>query len=102
MSSECPGPCNRRWREARDAYKQALADYDPLDSAQSRPDPPEIRPWPGEPVWCAECTTGIVLKLAQLDYLAGILSAYADGHRQSADLERVSGTAEPASPSQAA
>jgi len=103
MSSEepCPGPCNRRYREARDTYRQALADYDPLDSSQSRPDPPETVPWQGEPVWCPACASRIMQKLAQLDYLAGILAAAADGHRPSGGLERVSGSQEQPSPSQA-
>src|SRR5579859_6941018 len=103
MSSEvpCPGPENRRYREAWDAYRQALADYDPLDSAQSRPDPPEIQPWPGAPVWCSDCAERIGLHLAELDELAGILAATADGLRGGEDAERVSGSAAPPSPSQA-
>jgi hypothetical protein len=104
MTSEraCPGPENRRYREAWDAYRQALADYDPLDSAQSRPDPPEIQLWPGDPVWCSDCTALIGKKLAQLDILAGILAATADGLREPGDLERVSGSSgERPSPSRA-
>ena len=103
MTSEqaCPGPENRRYREAQDAYRQALADYDPLDSAQSRPDPPEIQPWPGVPVWCSDCAARIGLRLAELDELAGILAATADGLRGDEGNERVSGSAAPPSPSQA-
>lgn len=103
MSSEeaCPGPCNRRYREARDAYRQALADYDPLDSAQSRPDPPEIRPWPGEPAWCGPCASRVRLYLAQLDDLIALRKAPADGHRQSDAAERVSGSAAAPTASQA-
>jgi hypothetical protein len=105
MSSEeaCPGPCNRRYREARDAYRQALADYDPLDSAQSRPDPPEIMPWLGDPVWCGPCATSVRLRLAQLDDLIALRKATADGQKQSDAAERVSGSAtDPRSPSQEA
>jgi LSD1 subclass zinc finger protein len=102
MSSEqaCPGTCNRHYREAQEAFKQALADYDPLDADQSRPEPPSIQPWPGDP-WCSRCKSKIRETLAELDYLAGILAATADGHRTGVDNERVSGTAAPMSPSQA-
>jgi len=96
----CPGPCNSRWREAMDAWRAATAAYDPLDPGTSRPAPPETAPWPGEPVWCAPCTSRIRLRLAQLDTLAGILSAAADGHRQAPADGRVT-TGSP-SPSPAA
>jgi hypothetical protein len=102
MSSEgpCPGTCNRHYREAQQAFKQALADYDPLDANQSRPIPPGIQPWPGDP-WCGRCKSRIRETLAELDYLAGMLAAIADGHRTGVDNERVSGTAVRMSPSQA-
>src|SRR6202011_3825225 len=88
----------KAWKE----YAQAVAGYDPLDSSQSRPDPPAASCWRGEPVWCGECTSKITLRLAELDDLAALLSATADGHRPSAGLERVSGSAWQPSPSQAA
>ena len=103
MSSEqaCPGTCNRHYREAHELFKQALADYDPLDSAQSRPIPPDIQPWPGDP-WCSRCKSRIRETLAELDDLAALLMATADGHRGSGlDSERVSGTAGHMSPSAA-
>ena len=102
MSSEqaCPGRCNRAYREAQQAFKQALADYDPLDPDESRPIPPSIQAWPGDP-WCGGCKSRISETLAELDTLAGMLTATADGHRAGPGLERVSGTAEPLSPSQA-
>ena len=104
MSAEeaCPGPCNRRYREARDAYRQALADYDPLDSAQSRPGPPEVVPWLGDPVWCGPCASKVRLRLAELDDLIALAKATADGQKQSDAAERVSGSsAEARSPSRA-
>ena len=103
MSSEepCPGTCNRPYREAQQAFRQALAAYDPLDSAQSRPIPPSIQAWPGDPVWCGRCKSRISETLAELDYLAGFLHAAADGHRAGPGTERVSGSAAPLSPSQA-
>jgi hypothetical protein len=102
MSSEqaCPGSCNRSFREAQQAFRQALADYDPLDANQSRPIPPSIQAWPGDP-WCGRCRSRIRETLAELDYLAGFLTAAADGHRASPGGERVSGSAAPLSPSQA-
>jgi hypothetical protein len=79
--AECPGSCNFRGREAQAAYKQALADYDPLDAGQSLPEAPEIRPWPGAPVWCARCSAVIRRELTELDYLAAMLAKAADGQR---------------------
>ena len=105
MSSEeaCPGTCNRHYREARATYKQALADYDPLDSSQSRPEPPDVTPWLGDPVWCGPCGSKVRLNLAQLDDLLALRKANSDGHRTSDAAERVSGnSADAASPSQAA
>ena len=97
----CVGTCNRAWREAREAFKQALADYDPMDANQSRPIPPSIQAWPGNP-WCDTCKSKIRETLAELDYLTGMLAATADGHRAGPGGERVSGTAIHMSPSQAA
>ena len=103
MSTEdaCPGTCNRAYREAREQFRQALANYDPLDSAQSRPIPPSITAWPGDP-WCGRCKSRIREALAELDDLAALLLATADGHRAAPGTERVSGTAEAMSPSRAA
>jgi hypothetical protein len=78
-----------------------MAAYDPLDPGQERPEPPEITPWPGEPVWCRPCQARISQRLAQLDDLASILARYADGHRDAPDGPMVSGTAETMSPSAA-
>lgn len=98
----CPGDCNKPHHKAWREYAEACAGYDPLDADTSRPEPPTTNYWPGEPAWCPGCTTKIRLRLAQLDTLAGILSAEADGHRTAAEAERVSGTADPSSPSRAA
>ena len=107
MSEEqaCPGVCNRHYREAREQFKQALADYDRdglLDPDRSRPIPPNIQAWPGNP-WCGRCKSRIRETLAELDDLAALLLATADGHSAgSGGTERVSGSAEPLSPSRAA
>ena len=98
----CPGPCNRPYRNAMAAYEQALADYDPLDPEQARPEKPDVRPWPGEPVWCGECRSRIRVRLAQLDTLAALLAFEGDGYGESAASERVSRTGETPSPSPAA
>ena len=102
----CHGDHNKRYREAWEAYRLEAEDYDKtgkLDAERSRPEPPEVAFWYGEPVWCPQCASEIGLKLAQLDYLAGLLAATADGHRGSGEPERVSGSqAASPSPSQAA
>lgn len=100
----CPGSCNTRWREATAAHKAAAAAYDPLDPAQSRPEPPPIQPVHGDPRWCAKDVSRIRSCLADLDTLAALLGWIADGHAEStsSDTGRVSGTAETRSPSDAA
>ena len=100
--ADCPGPCNARAREAREAYEQAMALYDPLDKDQSRPEPPDIRPWEGQPVWCQSCSSRISARLGQLDDLACILQRFADGHRDAPDGPLVGGSVDAMSPSQAA
>jgi hypothetical protein len=97
----CPGPCNHRYREAIAAYEKALADYDPLDPNQERPERPQVYPWTGEPLWCSPCKHKIRLRLAQLDTLAALLEHAADGYGESAASERVSRSDEAASPSPA-
>ncbi len=99
----CPGQCNSRWHKARRAYETDLAAYDPLNPNTSRPEPPDetlVREW-GNPVWCTEHTTAIRLALAQLDDLAGIYAAAADGHRGQPVTQRVGGTSVALSQSEA-
>lgn len=99
----CPGNCNSRWHKARRAHDAALAAYDPLDPATSRPEPPDgtlVRAW-GAPVWCTDHTAAIALALAQLDDLAAIYAAAADGHRSRPATQRVAGTTVVLSPSEA-
>jgi len=76
MSSEvpCDGPCNSRWRKANAEYQRDLAGYDPLDSAQSRPDPPDFYPVYGDP-WCGRCKSQLHEMLGQIDDAAAILAA---------------------------
>lgn len=98
----CPGSCNSAYRSAREAYEEALALYDPMDSRQERPAPPEIRPWEGGPVWCARCASRIRACLAELDDAGCLLAAQADGLRGESGEQRVSGSQDHASPSPAA
>jgi hypothetical protein len=94
----CGGPCNYRWRQAKAAYDEAVACYDPLDSAQSRPQPPQVTAVPGNP-WCGGCQATIRRELGEIGTLASILSAEADGYRPVPVGERVAGTPGRRSPS---
>jgi hypothetical protein len=94
MGGPCPGPCNAQYRKAREAFGEALALYDPLDSAQSRPLPPDTQPWPGDPIWCGRCTARIRQCLSELDEAAAIMLAAADGHRPQSGEQRVAGSRE--------
>ena len=86
MSDEqaCVGTCNRAWREAREAFKQALAEYGETGRLALQPVPPHppisIQAWPGNPR-CGRCKSRIRETLAELDILASLLAATADGHR---------------------
>jgi hypothetical protein len=97
----CAGPCNERYRRARREYQQALDAYNPLDSSQSRPEPPDIRPTEGWP-WCSDCRQAIREQLADLDLLAALRTVTADGYPADAGGQRVSGSREHTSPSPAA
>ena len=111
MPSEiCRGPCNARYRRAQADYTAALSDWHtaraarhPDDPEPARPDPVTLRPWDGAPVWCPRCQAQIRRELAELDDLASIITATADGHRTAADSDtRVTRSPAPPSPSPAA
>jgi hypothetical protein len=95
MSAQpCPGRCNSTYWRAWSAYQAEDTAYDPLDPSTSRPGPPGddlVREY-GQPVWCAEHSGQIRLALPQLDDLAAILAAAADGHRSHEMTQRVGGT----------
>lgn len=74
-----------------DAYKAALAAHDP-GSGDPKPEPPQVRPWYGDPTWCGRCASRILQALAELDELAGTLRRNEDGYPSSSAGERVSGT----------
>ncbi|SFK92338.1 hypothetical protein SAMN05216275_14149 [Streptosporangium canum] len=104
----CPGPCNRAYRDAVDAYDRAfiahclaIAAYQEAVDAYpgvvaawhapllypappARPAPlalPTIRPYLANPVWDSRCTRYIRQALAELDDLASVAQAQVDGHR---------------------
>lgn len=114
----CIGSCNRAWRRAQVEYEEAKRAYPrhlaeiadsvasgeitPEEAAKIRPEPPKqptITPYLGEPFWCSRCMARIGAALTDLDELAGVWQAMADGHRGQPDKDRVSGTSEGGSPS---
>ena len=101
LGGACPGRCNAQYRKAREAFEQAIALYDPLDSTQERPIPPDIQSWPGDPIWCGRCRSTIRQQLDELDYAGCVMAAAADGLRGESGEQRVSGTQEQPSPSPA-
>ncbi|MEV2277726.1 hypothetical protein AB0I72_19280 [Nocardiopsis sp. NPDC049922] len=113
--TDCPGLCNRRARQARYAYEDtitawrtALDDWEAADPATrgDRPTPPEepdIDWVSGDPVWCRRCRGAIRVALADLENLAALVAAEADGHRGRADdSDKVRTTKSAPSPSPAA
>jgi hypothetical protein len=96
--SPCPGRCNTGFRKARDAWLEAVAAYDPLDPAQSRPAKPEIVATLGDP-WCGSCQATIRRELSELGTLASHLSGGADGYQAAGFGDRISGTPGRRSPS---
>lgn len=115
MSDPCPGPCNRAHREATQAYQQAAQEWvaarDAWQAAGSPgrapqpPDPVTTTPTAGTPVWCRRCTGAVRAALGDLDTLAAIAAATADGYRvrTGASDDRVATTStEAPSPSPAA
>jgi len=100
----CPGPCNarhRRAQEALDAYAEALRLWEKylIGAPPAEPEVPPVSPWPGEPIFCGRCQALIRRELAELDDLAAIRLAGADGHRRGPGSERVGGSRGTPSPS---
>lgn len=86
----CPSRCNRKWREAVEAYETAVQKWVGAGCKGDEPQPPEIEPWPGEPVLCRKCAAiarGALRELPQAyDALASVKfltrSASADEERR--------------------
>lgn len=105
----CPGPCNTHYRHAYRAYQeqmraheQALIAWDGTPgTAPVPPEPPTIRPWLGDPIWCRRCTTTLRQELAELDDLASLYAARVDGHKEISLHAPITGTPTLASPSPA-
>lgn len=99
----CRGPCNARYRRAMADYGDTLAQWQERredGEDEPRPEEPDIRPWLGAPIWCTRCQPLIRRQLAELDDLAAIITATADGHRGAADEDtRVRKSKNPPSPS---
>jgi len=105
----CKGPCNSRWRRAQDDYRRAVGEWqeqmaarNPGDPEPERPAEPEIRAWEGSPWFCPRCQAQIRREMAELDDVASIVTAFADGHRVSTEAAgKVSGSKATPSPSPA-
>lgn len=97
----CIGPCNRAWRDAEVAYQRAVKDWLDTDPNErgDRPARHTLTAFLGEPIWCTRCASGIKTSLAELDDLAAIYAAEADGHRSTPGSEPVSGSKGRRSPS---
>jgi hypothetical protein len=86
-SDHCPGSCNARLRRITAGNGQV---------------PGDLAAVPGDPVFCARDAALIRRELAELDDLASIAAAAADGHRGAPERQRVGGTPQAASPSPSA
>lgn len=107
----CVGPCNRASREAWKTFHQAREDHaDAIDAwvnagqhgePPAEPEQPDVRFFPGDPLVCDRDKARIRASLGDLDELMTLRLLYADGYETRGQNERVSGTAEPFSPSSA-
>ncbi|MEV7013313.1 hypothetical protein [Streptosporangium sp. NPDC051022] len=109
IDSWCQGQCMNANRRKVRTYQHALATYDAESSRWHAPlvlpEPPATPrlayPIYGEPVYCSACVYGIKAQLSQLDVLACVYLRECDGMRGASSEPRVSGSAEPPSPSPA-
>lgn len=62
----CLFRCNSRWRQAVATHETALGAWIARDCTGPEPDPVEIEPWPGDPVYCARCSSVIRAALREL------------------------------------
>jgi hypothetical protein len=82
----CPGPCNRRARQAWDTYDLAVEHYPEVVARwrvplvwPAEPEEPDAPVALGDPVWCARCARLVRAALDELDDLASALQALSDG-----------------------
>jgi len=113
MSDPCPGPCNRAHRTNLQARARAVQEWEGAREAwqaAGSPDPAPEPPAPvltkahlGDPLWCRRCTGAVRAALADLDTLAAITAANADGYRtRTGPTDEPTTSTEPPSPSPAA
>ena len=104
----CPGSCNDQPRATLDAYRTVLVAYDaavlarmenPLLPEPQRPEQPEVRLWPGDPILCGKCSGRCRRELTELSDLAAIAEAEFTGQRRGPEGQRVSGSRHSPSPS---
>lgn len=84
MTDPCPGRCNSGVRRATAAYEAAIAQWR-LDSGEEPPEPPKMRPWPGEPIWCSACSATLSLCLADLEELIDLRVKMTDGFQSAGE-----------------
>ncbi|KAB8186898.1 hypothetical protein FH608_046255 [Nonomuraea phyllanthi] len=107
----CVGSCNHRSREAWRAYHKAREAHAAAVEAwlaagqqgepPAEPEQPDVRFWPGAPLVCENDKAKVRAALADLDELMTLRLLYGDGYEARGESERVSGSAEPPSPSSA-
>jgi hypothetical protein len=95
----CAGPCNTAYRRKHALFEAAVAEYARVletrrdsDPIPEPPQPPEIQPWYGNPVWCGKCMSSIREQLAELDDLAALVGAIPPLARPAEESLRVTGT----------
>lgn len=103
----CPGACNNGFRRAREAHAKAVDEWALAEAVHAawrrtvaqhgadaagleperwgQPEEPTIRPWPGDPIWCAKCTASIRRALTDLDELMSLRLLHTDGYQVPGD-----------------
>ena len=96
----CLFRCNSRWRQAVATHDTALSAWIAVGCTGPEPDPVELEPWPGDPVYCARCASVIRAALRELPLAYRALATTKFLTRSaSADEERRGRSDVPPSPS---
>lgn len=72
----CPHWCNHKWRKALEAHERALEKWIARGCVGEEPQPPEIRPWPGEPNLCRKCAAIVRAALRELPHAYDALESH--------------------------